>query len=80
MLYELVLLLFCSLLQVPIIPVVFSHYCNMDVKEKILVPNIATITVLDPIYTNGMDSSKDFNELMHETRQKMLQVFIKTST
>ena len=52
----------------------------MDFKERILLPNIATITVLDPIHTNGMDSSKDLNELMHETRQKMLQVFIKSSS
>lgn len=66
--------------QVPIIPVVFSHYCNMDFKERILLPNIATITVLEPIHTNGMDSLKDLDDLMHETRQNMLEVFIKSSS
>lgn len=65
--------------QVPIIPVVFSHYCNMDVKERILVPNTATMTVLEPINTNGLHPSKDFDKLMQETRQKMLDVFVKTS-
>ena len=67
------------IIQVPIIPVVFSHYCNMDVKERILVPNTATMTVLEPINTNGLHPSKDFDKLMQETRQKMLDVFVKTS-
>ena len=58
----------------------FSHYLNMDFKEKILLPNVATITVLDPIPTKGMTALKDSNELMQETRQKMLEVFIKTSS
>ena len=51
----------------------------MDFKEKIIVPNIATITVLDPIHTIGKHPTKDLCELMEETRQKMLDTFVKTS-
>ena len=58
----------------------FSHYLNMDVKEKIFLANAATITVLDRIHTKGMTASNDANELKEETRQKMLEVFIKTSS
>lgn len=64
----------------PIIPVVFSHYLNMDVKEKTLVPNIATITVLEPINTIGKSPDKDLCDIMEETRQKMLDVFVKSSS
>ena len=67
-------------LQVPIIPVVFSHYQNMDFKEKIILPNIATITVLEPIQTKGKHMPDDLSGLMEETRQKMLDTFIKTSS
>ena len=52
----------------------------MDFKEKILLPNIATMTVLDPISTEGLSngSTKDLDELMQKTRQNMLDVFVKT--
>ena len=52
----------------------------MDFKKRIIVSNIATMTVLDTIHTKGMDPSKDSNQLMQETRQKMLDAFVKTSS
>ena len=66
--------------QVPIIPVVFSHYHNMDFHEKIILPNIATITVLESINTVGKHPVKDLRDIMESTRQNMLKAFVNSSS
>lgn len=66
--------------QVPIIPIVFSHYENMDIKENMLLPNRGTITVLESIPTKEKLLADDLSGLMEDTRQKMLETLVKTSS
>ncbi len=61
--------------QVPIQPVVFSHYNFFDKKRKIFEPSGITVRVLDPIPTDGLDAGKDAEDLANRTRLKMLEVF-----
>jgi lysophosphatidate acyltransferase len=60
--------------QVPIQPIVFSHYDFFDTKAKLLNPGGVQIHVLDPIPTDGLGPD-NVEELAKETRLKMLQVF-----
>jgi len=56
---------------VPIVPVVFSHYSNLNHETRTFKPAVNKITVLEPIQSSG----KSVDELTEETRSKMLDVF-----
>ncbi len=62
------------LFQLPIVPIVVSHYDFLDTNDKIFEPACIDIRVLDPIPTRGM-SAKDVDTLTSLIRNRMLEVF-----
>ena len=60
--------------QIPIQPIVFSHYDFYDAKSKVFNPGEVRINVLEPISTEGMNEA-DANQLAEKTRQLMLDTF-----
>eukprot|EP00095_Tigriopus_kingsejongensis_P008039 maker-scaffold201_size263271-snap-gene-0.9 protein:Tk08039 transcript:maker-scaffold201_size263271-snap-gene-0.9-mRNA-1 annotation:"1-acyl-sn-glycerol-3-phosphate acyltransferase alpha-like" len=58
--------------QVPILPVLISHYDFLDTRKHILEPSVIKIHVLDPIPTQGMDVSQ-VEHLSQQTRDSMLR-------
>ncbi|KAF7197533.1 putative 1-acyl-sn-glycerol-3-phosphate acyltransferase [Pseudocercospora fuligena] len=62
--------------QVPIVPIVVANYSNvLNMKKKIFRPGSIPIRVLAPIETKGK-TKEDVDELLNETREKMLKVLI----
>ncbi|GLV43700.1 1-Acylglycerol-3-phosphate O-acyltransferase 1 [Carabus blaptoides fortunei] len=64
--------------QIPILPVVFSSYYFLDSKNKTFDNGKVIITTLPPISTAGM-TVENMDELINETRIKMLEIFHATS-
>ena len=61
----------------PILPIVISEYDFIDRKNKTFGsagdPEV-TLTILNPIETNTL-TKDDINDLMTDTRNKMIQIF-----
>jgi len=62
--------------QIPIQPIVFSHYDFYNSRTKLLNPGQINIDILEPISPEGLEES-DANELAEKTRQIMLENFTK---
>lgn len=63
--------------QVPVLPIVFSHYNFLDTQAKVLRPGIVKVRVLAPIKTEGLGPDRA-QELADLTRNVMLTAFAKT--
>ena len=62
--------------QVPVLPVVISHYDFLDLSEdKRLEAGLVDIDVLDPISTVGL-TMDEVEGLAEETRKMMLRTFM----
>ena len=60
--------------QLPIIPVVISHYDFLDTNAKFFEPSNIRLRILDPIPTKGL-SSRDIESFTKSVRDQMLEVF-----
>lgn len=62
--------------NVPVVPVVFSPYTNLNHQEPRLDPAVINVTVLEPIYPDSDAGSENqqVDNLVEATRSKMLQV------
>ena len=61
--------------QVPILPVVFSHYDFIDCKKREFKSSgHVNVRILDPISTEGMDKG-DVDKLLETTRTQMSHVY-----
>jgi len=60
--------------QLPIIPIVNSHYYFMDEKKFIFDRGNVTITILEPIQTEGL-TLENVDDLLNQIRAQMLQVY-----
>jgi len=61
--------------QMPVLPVVISHYKILDTVRGRLDRGKVGVTVLDPVSTEGMTLDKDLDALTNDVREKMLKVF-----
>jgi len=61
--------------QMPVLPVVVSHYKILDTVRGRLDRGVVSVTVLDPVSTEGMTLDKDLDALTNDVRQRMLTVF-----
>lgn len=64
--------------QLPISPVVYSHYHFLDHKAERFDPGEVIMTVLPPISTKGM-TLEQIPELMERVRNQMIEVYRSTS-
>lgn len=65
--------------QVPILPIVFSSYISfLDDDKKHLNPGEIIISVLPEISTKGL-TYKDVNQLMQQTRERMIEKYIEVN-
>lgn len=64
--------------QVPIIPLVYSHYSFLEQHKKIFEGGHIICSMLDPIPTTGMTKA-NVDELVEKTRSLMLEEFHKIS-
>ena len=65
------------MLQVPVVPVVFSPYSNLNHEEKTIQPAVIKVSVLEPIRPKPeiTDENEHVNILVSETRSRMLKEF-----
>jgi len=61
--------------QMPVLPVVISHYKILDTVRGRLDRGKVEVTVLDPVSTEGMSLAKDLDTLTQDVRKRMLKVF-----
>jgi len=63
--------------NVPIVPVVFSPYTNLDHLKQRLDPAVVNVTVLEPIFPciDADNESERVDVLIEQTRSKMLETF-----
>lgn len=60
--------------QLPITPIVYSHYHFLDHKQKRFDPGEIIMTVLPPVLTKGM-TIEELPELMERVRMAMMEVY-----
>jgi len=63
--------------KVPVVPVVFSPYSNLNHEEKTIQPAVIKVSVLEPIRPKPeiTDENEHVNILVSETRSRMLKEF-----
>lgn len=64
--------------QLPITPIIYSHYHFLDHKQEKFDPGEVIMTVLPPVSTVGM-SLDQIPELMEKVRNMMSEVYRTTS-
>lgn len=63
----------------PIIPVVFSHYSNIDNEDKVFLHGVCKMEILEAVSTDGL-SAEDVPSLIETVREQMRAVFLKGLT